>query len=81
MWGDTSREAAEVLRRRHLAMTPGERMKEGLRASVVARRVMRAGIRRRHPDYTGEHVELALAALLWGDNLFHAVYGVDPPAP
>lgn len=31
---------------------------------------MRAGIRLRHPDYTAEHVEMALARLLWGDDLY-----------
>jgi hypothetical protein len=32
--------------------------------------VMRAGIRHRHPDYDEPHVEMALARLLWGDDLY-----------
>jgi hypothetical protein len=31
---------------------------------------MRAGIRSRHPDYSREQVEEALARLLWGDELY-----------
>jgi hypothetical protein len=33
---------------------------------------MRAGIRARHPDYTSNDVEEALARLLWGDELYRA---------
>lgn len=32
--------------------------------------MMRAGIRMRHPDYEDQQVEMALARLLWGDELF-----------
>jgi len=51
-------------------LPPAQRIKEGLRASLLARDFMRAGIRSRHPDYGGEQVEDALARLLWGDDLF-----------
>jgi hypothetical protein len=69
---DTSEEAARVLRERLLAMTPGERVEEGLRASKLAREIMRGGIRARHPDYSPDQVEEALARLLWGDELYRA---------
>ena len=69
---DTSSEAAAVLRRRILAMTPAERFTEGVRTSLLARQIMRAGIRRRHPTYTPQEVEQALARLLWGDALYRA---------
>jgi hypothetical protein len=69
---DTSEETAQILRERLLRMTPGERVAEGLRASQLAREVMRGGIRARHPSYTPEDVEEALARLLWGDDLYRA---------
>jgi hypothetical protein len=67
---DTSPEAARVLTERVLRLTPEQRVEEGLRASLLAREIMRAGIRMRHPDYTREQVEEALARLLWGDELY-----------
>jgi hypothetical protein len=67
---DTSPEAARVLTERVLRLTPQQRVEEGLRASLLAREIMRAGIRMRHPDYTSEQVEEALARLLWGDELY-----------
>jgi hypothetical protein len=67
---DTSPEAAEILRRRILAMTPSQRIEEGARLCKFTRQVMRAGIRHRHPGYDDEQVEMALARLLWGDDLY-----------
>jgi hypothetical protein len=69
---DTSPEAAEVLRRRTRAMTPSQRFEEGVRMCRTARAIMRSGIRARHPEYTAEQVEEALARLLWGDALYRA---------
>jgi hypothetical protein len=67
---DTSPEAAEILRQRIARMTASQRVEEGAKLSKVARHVMRAGIRKRHPDYGEEQVEMALARLLWGDELY-----------
>ena len=67
---DTSPDAARLLRERTLRMTPAQRVEEGVRLSQLARQVMRAGIRARHPEYTPEQVEEALARLLWGDDLY-----------
>jgi hypothetical protein len=67
---DTSLAAAHVLRERIRRMTPAERFDEGMRASRLAREIMRAGIRARHPEYSIEQVEEALARLLWGDDLY-----------
>ncbi|MEX1367889.1 MAG: hypothetical protein AB1Z98_32470 [Nannocystaceae bacterium] len=67
---DTSPEAAEILRQRTLSLTPSQRFEEGIKLCMLARQMMRAGIRMRHPDYDEEHVEMALARLLWGDELF-----------
>jgi hypothetical protein len=67
---DTSPEAAQILRERTLRMTPSQRIEEGVRLCMFARQVMRSGIRMRHPDYVEEQVEMALARLLWGDDLY-----------
>jgi len=72
MQGDTSDEAAEILRERIRRMTPSQRFEEGVKANKLARQIMRAGIRMRHPDYSPSDVEEALARLLWGDDLYRA---------
>lgn len=51
-------------------MTPSQRFEEGAKMCKLARQLMRAGIRKRHPDYDEEQVEMALARLLWGDDLY-----------
>jgi hypothetical protein len=67
---DTSPEAAEILRERMRRMTPSQRIEEGARLCKFARQMMRAGIRMRHPTYVEAQVEMALARLLWGDDLY-----------
>ncbi len=67
---DTSPEAAEILRERMRRLTPSQRILEGEKLCKLSRQFMRAGIRMRHPDYDEEHVEMALARLLWGDDLY-----------
>ena len=61
-----------MLRERLRRMTPGERMEEGFRLCRFSREMMRAGIRARHPEYDDEGVEMALARMLWGDELYRA---------
>ena len=72
MQEDTSEDARRVLLERIRAMTPAQRVAEGERLCRTARAFMRAGIRSRHPEYSGEQVEEALARLLWGDDLYRA---------
>jgi len=67
---DTSPEAAEILRERLRRMTPSQRVEEGVKLCKFTRQMMRAGIRKRHPDYAEADVEMALARLLWGDDLY-----------
>lgn len=69
---DTTPEAEAFRRQRLQKMTPGERIEEGLRAAVTCRHIIRGGIRTRHPEYSEEEVEDALARILWGDELFVA---------
>jgi hypothetical protein len=70
--GDTSDEAARVLLERTRSMSPAQRFEEGERLCRTARAFMRAGIRGRHPEYSDDQVEEALARLLWGDELYQA---------
>ena len=67
---DTSPEAAAILLERTRRLTPSQRIEEGARLCKLARQFMRAGIRSRHPDYDEDMVEMALARLLWGDELY-----------
>lgn len=69
---DTSAEAQAILVERLRRMSPSERFAEGERLCRFSRQVMRAGIRMRHPDYSEDQVEMALARLLWGDDLYRA---------
>ncbi len=51
-------------------MSPAARVAEGEQLCRFSRQMMRAGIRARHPDYDDARVEMALARLLWGDELY-----------
>jgi hypothetical protein len=46
--------------------------------SADTRRLTRAGIRARHPEYTDEQTELALRRLLYGDELFQRAWPGRP---
>jgi hypothetical protein len=52
------------------------------RLSDAVRRITCAGIRARHPEYTGEQIRLAHARLILGDTLVRAIWPdrelVDP---
>jgi len=67
---DTSPEVEELMYERLRRMTPSQRFEQGAKLCKVERQFMRAGIRMRHPDYGAEQVEMALARLLWGDDLY-----------
>lgn len=71
---DTTAEAGqvqiEILRKR----TPGERLRSALDLAQLARALVEQGIRRRHPEYTGEQVRLALIRALLPEGLFRAAY-------
>src|SRR5262245_33310511 len=67
---DTPPEVEEILYERLRRMTPSQRFEQGVQTCKLARQFMRAGIRLRHPDYDGEQIEMALARLLWGDELY-----------
>lgn len=69
---DTSDEATRVLRERTLRLSPSQRVEEGANLCRFTRVVMRSGIRARHPGYSADQIEEALARLLWGDDLYRA---------
>jgi hypothetical protein len=69
---DTRDEAARILLERARSLSPSQRFEEGVKLCKTARAFMRAGIRARHPEYTPDDVEEALARLLWGDVLYRA---------
>lgn len=72
MQGDTTDAAQRILLERTRALTPTQRFEEGERLCRTARAFMRAGIRSRHPEYSDNQVEEALARLLWVDELYRA---------
>jgi hypothetical protein len=42
------------------------------------RALVRAGIQTRHPEYTGEEVDLALLRILYGDHIFRRAWPDRP---
>lgn len=50
-------------------MSGTARVEIASRLTMMARQVSEAGIRRRHPEYDDTSVKLALARLLYGDEL------------
>ena len=75
---DTTPEAwwvqVEIFRR----MTPGRRLELAIEMSDNLRKIVAAGVRSRHPDYTEEQVRLAVNRLYLGEKLFRKAFpGVD----
>jgi len=66
---DTSPEADAVQLEAYQRMGGTGRAQVMFRLSEMARLTAEAGIRRRHPEYDGAQVLLALARLLHGDEL------------
>jgi hypothetical protein len=64
----------EVYRR----LGPAGRARLAGQLSADARRITRAGIRARHPEYTDTDVEHALRRLLHGDDLFRLAWPGRP---
>jgi len=70
---DTSADAHE----RHVAafrsMTPQDRLRVAASMSAEVRALAAAGVRHRHPEYTPEQVDAAVAEILLGRDLAAAV--------
>lgn len=71
---DTSPDAQAVQDRRYRELGAAERVAVVFRLNAAARAMTAAGIRARHPEYTDDHVQLALARILLGDDLTRAVW-------
>lgn len=75
---DTTPEAARVQLEIYRRMSPSRRLELALELSDNVRRLVAAGVRHRHPEYTGEEVRLAVIRLTLGDELFRKAYpGVE----
>jgi hypothetical protein len=75
---DTSPEAHRCQRDVYLKMGGAERAAIAFQLSETVRNLSMAGIRRRHPGYTSEEVQLAWARLTLGEDLYRAVWPEQP---
>jgi hypothetical protein len=60
-------------------MTPGQKLARVFERSASAKSLVKAGIRRRHPNATEEEVFLRFAREMLGTELFVKVYGDSLP--
>lgn len=71
---DTSPEADALQVEAYRGMGGTGRAQVMFRLCETARQAAEAGIRKRHPGYDDVHVKLALARLLYGDDLVHRAW-------
>ena len=71
---DTSSEAERVQIEVFRRMTPEQRLNTSIQLSQTSRKLLAAGIRKRHPDYTEQQIKFAVLRLLLPSELFLAVY-------
>ncbi len=71
---DTSADADTVQLEAYRRMGGAGRAQVMFRLSELTRRTSAAGIRKRHPDYDDAQVMLALARLLYGDELVRSAW-------
>ena len=75
---DTSPDARRIQQAVWRRMSPSERVDLAVAMSEEAREIAAAGIRSRHPDWSGERVRHALLESLYGSDLVTRAWG---PAP
>jgi hypothetical protein len=71
---DTSVDALHVQTAALTRLSGSERICISIELSEATRELARAGVRARHPEYDANEIELALFRLLYGDELFRAVW-------
>jgi len=71
---DTLPEAEKVQVDIFRDMDPAERLQRGIELSGTCRRLMREGVRSRHPEYDDRQLELAVIRLTLPEELFLAAY-------
>jgi len=55
-------------------MGPERRLMSSISLAQTSRRLLAAGVRMRHPEYSDDQVRMAAIKLLLGDTLFAAAY-------
>ena len=75
---DTSADAASVQLDVYRRMFPAARLRVGLELTAMSRRLLADGVRRRHPEYSDEHVHLAFLRLWLGEDLSRKAYPGQP---
>ena len=71
---DTNPDADAVQLEAYRRMGGTGRVQVMFRLCEMARQAAEAGIRKRHPEYDDSHVKLALARLLYGDDLVRGAW-------
>jgi hypothetical protein len=71
---DTTPEAEKIQLNIFRRMGPERRLQAGLALSRTCRELLRAGVRRRHPDYDERQIQLAVIRLTLPEDLFSAAY-------
>jgi len=71
---DTTSEVEEVQVRALRSMTPEQRLDLAIQLTNTSRRLLAAGIRLRHPEYTEEMIHYAVIKAILPEDLFSAAY-------
>jgi hypothetical protein len=79
MASDTAPEVAARYRERIRALPPARRLEIAAQLTEGVRTLAEAGLRRRHPDASGEELRCRLAALLYGRGVAERLFGRVPP--
>jgi hypothetical protein len=75
---DTSRDAHDVQIALYRRRGGAWRLQTSLRLSDFTRRLTKAGIRDRHPEYSEEQVRRAFMRLMHGDEVARAIWPNEP---
>ncbi|MEN6575817.1 MAG: hypothetical protein ABFD90_05685 [Phycisphaerales bacterium] len=78
---DTTPEALAVQLRVLRRLGPSGRAAMTFELCDNLRRLVRDGVRHRHPDWDDRNVEREVIRLMIGDSLFQRAYGKEPAAP
>jgi len=71
---DTASEAEKVQVEVFRSMGPERRLQSAIALSQTCRKLLREGVRRRHPEYGERQIMLAVARLMLPEELFLAAY-------
>ncbi len=71
---DTSPGAHAAQLAAYRRMSPAARLRVGLELTETSRRLLRHGVRVRHPEYSDEELRLAVIRLWLGNEEFRRVY-------